>query len=149
MSELSAGKPKHLPIEEMELYRLFDEVSDWCWDSVDSWSPRAQRTTGEQLIRAADSVCANLVEGDGRWGVKDGINFFIIARASARESRMWLRKAAKRNQISPSDSEEQIGKLTKAARLLNNLIRYRRTKGSFSKVQETTARYDADPFTED
>lgn len=143
----SVGKPKHLPIEGMELYRLFDEVSDWCWDSVENWSPRAQRTTGEQLIRAADSICANLVEGDGRWGVKDGLNFFIIARASAREAKMWLGKAVKRRQISAQEGEEQIERLTKAVRLLNNLVRYRRERGSFSVVHEELADYDVDPLT--
>ena len=132
----------------MELFRLFDEVSDWCWDSVETWTPKAQRTTGEQLITAADSVCANLVEGDGRWGVKDGINFFIIARASARETRMWLRKAIKRKQVSPKDGEEQIDTLTKATRLLNNLVRYRRERGAFSVVKEDLADYDVDPFTD-
>src|SRR5437868_4119849 len=134
MSYVSEEKTKHLPIGQMVLYRLFDEVSDWCWHSFENWSPRAQRTTGEQLIRAADSVCANLVERDGRWGVKDGINFFIMARASARETRMWLGKAAKRQQINLADAEEQIGKLTKGARLLNNLVRYRKARGTSQAV---------------
>ena len=141
-------KAKHLPIEDMELFRLFDEVSDWCWDSVVEWSPHAQRTVGEQLIRAADSVCANLVEGDGRWGVKDGINFFVIARASARETKMWLGKAVKRTLVDPVEGELQINKLTMATRLLNNLVRYRRERGAFSVINEQIAEYAANPFTD-
>jgi four helix bundle protein len=143
---MEGKQPGHLPIEEMELFRLFDEVSDWCWDSVINWTSIAQRTLGEQLIRAADSVCANLVEGDGRWAVKDGIQFFVIARASARETRLWLRKAAKRKQISEHDAEVQIAKVTKATQLLNNLIRYRRERGAPPVVKELTAGYDVDPM---
>jgi four helix bundle protein len=149
MSNFSDATNRHLPIEEMELYRLFDEISDWCWDAVESWPTFAKRTMAEQLVTAADSVCANLVEGDGRWGVKDGINFFIMARASARETRMWLRKAIKRKKLTSEAGEEQIEKLTKATRLLNLLIKYRRERGSFTAVREITASYDADPFTED
>ena len=147
-SSLEASGTRHLPIEEMELYRLFEEVSDWCWESVDTWSPKAQRAMGNQLITSADSICANFVEGDGRWGVKDGVNFFTIARASAPETRMWVRKAIKRRCVEPRDGEAQIAKLTTATRLLNNLIRYRRTRGAFSAVKESSISYDSDPLSE-
>jgi four helix bundle protein len=144
-----ATEAGHLPIEEMEVFRLFDEVSDWCWNAVEAWSVLAQKTVGEQLVRAADSACANLVEGDGRFGVGDGLRFFYYSRASAREARMWLRKAGARKLISQADGAAQIAKLTKGTKLLNNLIAYRKQRGAFSIVTESFSSYDADPFTED
>ncbi len=132
----------------MELFRVFDEVSDWCWDSIETWHSRAQRTMGEKLIRAADSICANLVEGDGRYGVKDGINFLIIARASARETRQWLRKAVKRKLVSEADGTAQIDKLVSGTRLLSLLITYRRKRGDFVGVREAQAEYNQDVFAE-
>jgi four helix bundle protein len=138
---------RHLPIEEMEVYRLFDEVSDRCWVAVEGWSILAQKTVGEQLVRSADSVCANLVEGDGRFGVGDGLRFFYYARASAREARMWLRKAGARKLITQADADAQVAQLTKGTKLLNNLIQYRKKRGEFSVVSEALAGYDADPFT--
>lgn len=135
-------------MEEMELFRLFDEVSEWCWKAVISWPLFAQRTIGEQLVRAADSVAANLIEGDGRFGVGDALRFFYIARASARETRMWLRKATLRGLVGEAVTNIQIEKLTKATRLLNVLIRYRKERGNFDSVRESIAAYDADFFTE-
>ena len=58
--------PSYLPIEDMECFRLYVETADWVWDTVEGWKPLAQNTVGSQLIRACDSVGANLVEGDGR-----------------------------------------------------------------------------------
>jgi four helix bundle protein len=137
----------YTPIEDLDFFRLFDELSDWCWDNVETWSALAQRTFGEQLIRAADSVPANLVEGDGRYGTLDAIRFFVIARASARETRQWIRKGIKRRMIGPHEGELRLQQLAKAVMLLNNFIKYRRS--TLNTIKEERATYDGgDPFIE-
>jgi four helix bundle protein len=86
----------HKPIEETPVFATFDEASDQIWDLVVEWDSFAKWTFGKQLVEAADSVAANLVEGDGRFSDADANRFFITARASARETKHWLKKAVKR-----------------------------------------------------
>lgn len=129
----------HQPIEELDVFRLFEEVSDWSWTVVETWTPFAKKVIGEQLVTAADSVNANLVEGDGRYTIADSVRFFVIARASARETRLWIRRAAKRNLVSAEEADQKIEQLTRATKLLNLLISYRRK--SAPTVRETVATY--------
>jgi four helix bundle protein len=127
----------------MECFKGFVELADWAWDRVAGWKPLAQDTLGKQLIRAADSVGANMVEGAGRHSDPDAIRFFVIARASARETRYWLERAARRRLLTQDEAALQIEKLDNAARLLNLLIRYRRGRPADDRVSDGFASYDA------
>src|SRR5687768_11063439 len=137
----------HTPMEDLEVFRRYVDVADWVWDAVERWPKLAQDTVGAQLIRACDSVGANLVEGDGRATDPDPLRFFVIARASAREGRYWLNRAIRRRLIPPADGEARIAELVSATQLLNKLIGYRRA--SSGRMREEMARYDStDPFVE-
>ena len=140
---------KHLPMEEMRVFKRFEDVADWAWEAVQTWDYVAKKTVGVQLIRAADSVGANLVEGDGRYTDPDGTRFFLIARGSAREARLWLKRAAKRGLITRVEESELVERLTLAIRELNNLIKYRRSMGNGKVVREAVAGYGDDPFVEE
>lgn len=118
----------HLPMEEMEVFRRFVEAADWVWRQVAGWKPFARDTIGKQMVRAADSVGANLVEGDGRYTDADAMHFFIIARASARETQYWLRRAVTRGILEADDARQCDEKLRTATQLLNKLISYRRSR---------------------
>lgn len=76
----------HRPMEELTVFARFEEVSDRVWEVVQGWRQLAQDTIGKQLIRSADSVGANLVEGDGRYSKADALHFFVIASGSIRET---------------------------------------------------------------
>ncbi len=130
---------EHQPIEETDVYRRVADLSDEVWELVQGWKPLAIETVGRQLIRSMDSVGANLVEGDGRYSTNDSIHFFVIARASARESGFWIRRAKKRGLIRESVAEDLAVRLEHATRALNNIITYRRNKGP--GVKESTAIY--------
>ena len=135
----------HTPMEDLEVFGRYVEVADWVWDAVARWPKLAQDTVGSQLLRACDSVGANLVEGDGRMTDPDSIRFFVIARASAREARYWINRALKRRLVAVAEGEARIAELVSATQLLNKLIAYRRA--STGRVREETAVYDAgDPF---
>jgi len=138
---------RHEPIEQMEVFRRYVEIADWAWDEVQDWSPLARDTVGKQLIRAADSIGANMVEGDGRFTDADGLHFFIIARASAREARYWIQQAVKRNLVSAEEGDAQTDALAAATQLLSRLINYRRAHKAV-KVTEAAAPYVTpdDPF---
>jgi four helix bundle protein len=114
--------------------------------------PFARDTVGKQLVRATDSVGANLVEGDGRFSSADALHFFIIARLSAREARYWLKRAVGRRLIAEEEGEVQIEKLASATQLLNKLISFRRTRQKSDRVREPPAEYkptNSDPFVGD
>ena len=133
---------RHLPIEETEFFKKFEGICDEIWDVVEKWKPLAQDTVGKQLIRAADSVGANLVEGDGRFGDADSIRFFIIARASARETRYWIRRAIRRKLIPDTKGKYFVDTLIEATKALNTTINYRRNRNP-DTVKEELAMYDA------
>jgi four helix bundle protein len=132
---------QHLPIEETDLFRKFEEIASLIWDLVSTWKPFAQDTIGKQLVRAADSVGANLVEGDGRYTIPDSLHFFVIARGSARETQLWIRRSVSRKLINPNLGTELLEKIDHALRSLNSLMTFRRNKGN--AVRETETDYDS------
>lgn len=83
--------------DELEVYRLAERLADAVWDMVQTWDRLAQRTVGEQIVRSADSVGANIAEGTGRGTYRDNRRFVTYARGSLYETRHWLRRAQKRN----------------------------------------------------
>jgi four helix bundle protein len=63
------------------------------WASVDIW------TCGVQLVRAADSIGANIAEAHGRDTRPDRRRQLYVARGSAFEPEHWLLTAAARGLI--------------------------------------------------
>jgi four helix bundle protein len=67
----------------------------------------AQDTVGQQLIKSADSIGANIAEGTGRGSYADNRRFARIARGSLFEVKHWLRRAYRRDLL----SENEVSKL--------------------------------------
>jgi four helix bundle protein len=86
-------------VTELDVYRLAEELSDMVWGAFDRWPEKAQRTIGYQVIRAADSIAANIAEGYGRFSSPDRRKFYLYARGSLEETKAWLRKATRRQVI--------------------------------------------------
>jgi four helix bundle protein len=93
--------------ENLEVYRLSEKLADGIWGVVEKWEPLARDTVGKQLIRAADSIGANLAEGVGRGSFQDNRRFVRVARGSLNETKHWLRRAYRRNLL----NQETIGLL--------------------------------------
>lgn len=89
--------------ENLRVYRLAEEVSDRIWDLVMGWNSFAKDTIGRQLVRAADSVGANIAEGDGRGTYADNRRFVRTARGSLNEVKHFLRRAYQRRLLKESD----------------------------------------------
>ena len=47
-------------IYELDVYKLAEELSDMIWNIYDKWSEKAKRTIGDQILRSADSIAANI-----------------------------------------------------------------------------------------
>ncbi len=88
--------------ENLQVYRLSEDLADLIWEVVLRWDPLAQDTVGKQLIKAADSIGANIAEGTGRGSFADNKRFARIARGSLFEVKHWLRRAYRRKLLSKS-----------------------------------------------
>jgi four helix bundle protein len=96
--------------EELRVFQLAEELGDLVWEIVVSWDYFAKETVGKQLVKAADSVGANIAEGAGRGAPKENQRFVRISRGSLNETKFWLRRALKRDLIR-SDQLEQLQKI--------------------------------------
>jgi four helix bundle protein len=66
--------------ESLKVYQLAEGLADQIWSVVIRWSPLAKDTIGKQMIRAADSIGANIAEGYGRGTFAENRRFVRIAR---------------------------------------------------------------------
>lgn len=79
--------------ENLRVYQLSEELADKIWDIVVGWDNFASDTAGKQIVRSADSIGANIAEGEGRGSYQDNRRFIKIARGSLQETQHWLRRA--------------------------------------------------------
>ena len=94
-----------LKVEDLEIYQMAEDLSDRIWNICIKWDYFTKDTIGKQLVRAADSISANLAEGHGRYHFKDRLNFCYYARGSLEETKSWLSKAIRRNLITGQKTE--------------------------------------------
>lgn len=123
-------KSKKTNFENLEIYKLAEQLADEVWEIVLKWNVMARDTVGKQLVRSADSIGANIAEGSGRGSEQDYRRFIRIARGSLNETRHWLRRAFRRKLL----SERQIKNLTPVIEELTpKLNAYLRSIGTFKK----------------
>jgi four helix bundle protein len=51
--------------ENLRIYKLAESLADEIWNIVLRWDVFARDTVGKQIVRSADSISANIVEGTG------------------------------------------------------------------------------------
>lgn len=105
--------------EELRVYQKSEKLSDAIWEIVDSWDFFAKDTVGKQLVRAADSIGANIAEGSGRGSYQDNRRFVKIARGSLYETRHFLRRAHKRKFLTTEQTDSLRPMLEELAPTLN------------------------------
>jgi len=86
---------------------LSEQLADEIWDVVVEWDRFARDTVGIQLVRAADSIGANIAEGTGCGSYADNRRFIRIARGSLRETQHFLRRAYKRRLM----TQQQVARI--------------------------------------
>jgi len=92
--------------ENLRVYLLAEQAADLIWEICLQWNTFARDTVGKQLVRAADSIGANIAEGDGRGSFQDHRRFTRIARGSLNETKHWLRRAYKRKLLTSEQTEQ-------------------------------------------
>jgi four helix bundle protein len=121
--------------ENLAVYQLAERLSDEVWSIVMRWSELPRNTVGKQLIRAADSIGANIAEGVGRGSFQDNRRFIRIARGSLNETKHWLRRAYRRRLLDQETAERLKPILEELPSRLNA---YLRSIGPASNGQRTT-----------
>jgi four helix bundle protein len=111
-----------LKLEELQTYQLAMEMADKIWDIVIKWDYFAKDTVGKQLVKAADSIAANLSEGYGRFYYKENKQFCYYSRGSLYETKTWLTKGHNRKLITGDDFASFQKEINTIAIKLNNYI---------------------------
>jgi four helix bundle protein len=111
-----------MKLEELKVYSLSMEMAEQIWTIVKEWNYFARDTIGKQLIRAVDSIAANLSEGYGRYHFRGKINFSYYSRGSLFETRTWLTKAHNRKLIAHESHDLFIAEINDIGIKLNNYI---------------------------
>ena len=120
--------------ESLRVYRLSEKLADEIWDLVMGWDIFARDTVGRQLVRAADSVGANIAEGTGRGSYQDNRRFVRTARGSLKETQHFLRRAFRRKLI----EEPQVKRIKPLIdELAPRLNAYLKSIGTVKMKEET------------
>jgi four helix bundle protein len=109
--------------ENLQVYKLGEKLADEVWTVVTSWEQFAKATVGRQMVRAADSVGANIAEGSGRGSFQDNRRFVKMARGSLNETKHWLRRAYRRGLLSTEDVKRIRPIIDELAPKLNAYLR--------------------------
>ncbi|HEV7745295.1 MAG TPA: four helix bundle protein [Pyrinomonadaceae bacterium] len=123
--------------EKLQIYKLAEKLSDQLWEIIVRWDMLAKETVGKQLVRAVDSIGANIAEGSGRGTDPEIRRFLRIARDSLYETQHWLRRACRRRLL----NEKQVNDLLPLVKELTpKLNAYLRSIGSLKKRPYSSSR---------
>ena len=93
-------------LEDLEVYNISLEISDKVGNLVIHWDTFSRNNLGGQLVRAVDSVGANIAEGYGRGSKVDNARFVKIARGSLFETKHWLNISHRRKLFPDTELKE-------------------------------------------
>lgn len=114
-------------VYELDVYKLAEQLSDMVWRNFDKWDKKVQHSVGYQIIRASDSIAANIAEGYGRYTPADRKRFYLYSRGSLEETKSWLRKLTRRQVLSGPETTEYKTVIDKLGPKLNAFINTTKT----------------------
>ena len=117
-----------MDINDLDVYKRAMRLAEEIWTEAENWPPFAKYSIGRQIIEAADSIAANISEGQaiddgrGRYHFGENRQFCYYARGSLQETRTWLQKARSRRLISKDRFDELSSELVEIRKMLNSYI---------------------------
>jgi four helix bundle protein len=112
-----------MKLEELQVYQLAKDLGESIWEIVIAWNYFEKDTIGKQVVRATDSVAANLSEGFGRFFYKENKQFCYYSRGSLFETKTWLTKAKNRKLITVDQFESFTKDIDLIGKKLNSYIK--------------------------
>ncbi len=124
----------------LKVYQLSRELSKNAWVIYDALKYEDRKTMGEQFLRSADSVGANIIEGYGRYHFLDKMRFYYYSRASLNESIFhWLDLLFERNKVTRELHEQMFATAKELQVKLNNFIGTTYNQYKMSKNAKTNS----------
>jgi len=111
-----------MTLDDLDIFKLSLKLGEDIWRIVVIWDYFAKDTIGKQLIRASDSVAANISEGYGRFHFKDEMRFLLYARGSLHETRTFIIIAHSRKLVSDQNFSDIISQIDILGKKLNSFI---------------------------
>ncbi len=142
-----------LLFDDLRVLRPAEGLADDVWHTVLKWDVFARDTVGGQLVRATDSIGANIAESFGRYHFGEKLQFLYYARGSLFEAKYWVNRSLARQFVPKGAAEQYAESLSDLALELNSfakVIKDQRTpppKGKTlreSSVLYTTTTEDSD-----
>jgi four helix bundle protein len=120
--------------DRLTVYQVAEELCDLTWEVARGWDSLSRDT--------ADSIGANIAEGSGRGSFADNRRHVRIARGSFYEARFWLRRANRRELLTPAQVARLQPLVERLGPLLNGYLRSlgRATQGT--TVEERVTNYE-------
>ncbi len=112
-----------MKLEDFMVYNLAMDLGEEIYGVVITWDYFDKDTIGKQLVRAVDSIAANLSEGLGRYHYKERKNFSYYSRGSLFETKTWITKAYRRKLIKEEKFSNLIRDIDIIGVKLNNYIK--------------------------
>ena len=92
----------------LHIYKLSETLADEIWKIVSRWNLFAKQTVGIQIVKAADSIGANIAEGSGRGTDPEFRRFLRVSRGSLYETQHWLRRAYRRGLLTKNQVDRLV-----------------------------------------
>ena len=127
---------------DLRVFQQAEELGKVVWRSATGWDHFAKRTVGKQVVRAVDSVGANIAEAFGRFHYAEKLQLLYYARGSLFETRFWLRQAYVRNLLGEAAVKEIQAKLAPLPIGLNLFIKSIREQRADNAIHEMTEQYN-------
>lgn len=116
-------RTKYIALKDLQVYELARKLSSLAWDIYSNLNYEQKKIIGDQFIRSADSVGANIAEGYARYHYLEKVRFYHFSRGSLSEAcQHWAELMLERKIITQTifDSLQEIHKPLEIK--LNNFI---------------------------
>ena len=108
--------------ERLVVYQKALDISDKIFVLTKDFSPRVQSSLGDQLRRAALSICNNIAEGSGKKSAAAKGQYYSISLDSARECIPVITLALRQKELSPEQHDQLREEVIVICKMLFKLL---------------------------